>query len=224
MNRTIYVVNASSRKDTGITDELARSLAWIKGEHLPRIACVTLEDGPNGIVTARDSDEAAPAVLRFIVRHAAEPGAAAFVVACFSDPGVAAARDLTTRPVIGIGEAGLTAALALGDRVGTVGVSAGQDAKSLRFARRTGILDRFAGHVSLGLDYADLQRPERVSQKLVEASLRLRDDRQAGVIVFAGAGMARYVGAVGEATGLPVVDPTQAAVSLALAAVMQAEG
>lgn len=222
MDKTIYVINASSRTDTGITAELARSLDWIAGDRLPRVSCVTLEDGPNGIVTARDSDDAAPAVLRFIERHADEPAAAAFVVACFSDPGVAAARDLASQPVIGIGEAGLMAALALGDLVGTVGVSAGQDAKSLRFARRTGIADRFAGHASLGLDYADLQKPDRVSQKLVEASLRLRDDSHAGVIVFAGAGMARYVGAVTEATGLPVVDPTQVAVSLALAAVMQA--
>lgn len=216
----IHVVNASSRTDTGITDELARSLAWCDGPGLPRIRCVTLADGPNGIVTARDSDDAAPAVLRYVERYADDPETGAFVVACFSDPGVLAARDLTDRPVIGIGEAGFSAALAVGDLVGTLGVSTGGEAKSVRFARRLGFGDRHAGHIGLGLDYADLQRPERVAGGLAVAARRLRDERHAACILFAGAGLERYVAGLQEEVGLPVVDPTIAAVSLALGPVM----
>lgn len=212
----IYVVNASSRTDTGITDELARSLAWCAGPGLPTIRCVTLEDGPNGIVTARDSDDAAPAVLSFVHRHGSDPEVSAFVIACFSDPGVAAARDLTTKPVIGIGEAGMMAALSVGDRVGTIGVSAGGEAKALRQARRLGVSERFAGHVGLGLDYADLQHPERVSGRLAEAAMVLKDRHHAGAVLFASAGLARYVAAVRQKAALPVIDPTQAAAALAL--------
>ena len=217
MSRIVHVVNASSRTDTGITQELARSLAWCAGPLMPAIRCVTLEEGPNGISTARDSDDAAPAVLRYVERWDADPETAAFVIACFSDPGVAAARDLTAKPVIGIGEAGLLAALALGDRVGTIGVSPGGEAKALRFARQVGVLDRFAGHVGLGLDYSDLQHPERVSSGLAEAGRTLRDRHHAKVLLFAGAGLARYQAALARETGLPVVDPTQVAVALAVA-------
>jgi Asp/Glu/hydantoin racemase len=128
---------------------------------------------------------------------------------------VFAARELTTKPVIGIGEAGLMTALALGDLVGTIGVSAGQ-AANLRFARRLGIGDRIAGHVGLGLDYGQLQDASLVGDLLVKAAIRLRDEYDSDAIVFAGAGMARYVGKVKMATGLPVVDPTQAAVGIAL--------
>lgn len=220
MRKVIHVINASSRTDTGITAELARSLAWCAGPGLPVVTCVTLEDGPNGIANGRDSDRAAPAVLRYIEAHASDASAAAFVVACFSDPGVSSAREITHKPVIGIGEAGLMAALALGDCVGTIGVSKGQDAKSWRFARRTGIGERYAGHVSLGLDYGDLQHPERVSDRLIEAAMTLRDHHRAGVVLFAGAGLARYTAAVSQATGLPVVEPTQAAVVVALGQVM----
>ncbi len=216
MSRIIHVVNASSRTDTGITDELARSLAWCAGPHLPVIRCVTLADGPNGISTARDSDDAAPAVIRYVERWAPEPATGAFVIACFSDPGVAASRELTAKPVMGIGEAGLLAALSLGDRVGTIGVSSGGEAKALRFARQVGLLDRFAGHVGLGLDYADLRHPERVSAGLLEAGKALRDRHHARVLLFAGAGLARYTAELGRGTGLPVIDPTQAAVTLAL--------
>ena len=219
MTKTIHVLNPSSRTDTGITEELARSLAWLSGPGVPRIECRTLADGPNGIANSVDSDRAAPAIFDFIKAHADDADAAAFVVACFSDPGVHAARELTSKPVIGIGEAGLTLALSLGERLGTIGVSAGQEGKNRRFVRRTGFTDRYAGHRSLGLDYADLQHPDRVSTRLAEAARDLRDQEAADVIVFAGAGLARYVDAVRADTGLPVVDPTLAAVLSALGGV-----
>lgn len=217
----IHVINASSRKDTGITAELARNLSWMRREGYPEIRCVTLEDGPNGIKNARDSDDAAPAVLRYIEREAAAPESAAFVVACFSDPGVFSARELTAKPVIGIGEAGLLAGLALGDRLGTIGVSADPTGKGLRFARRLGIGERIAGHRGLGLDYGQLQDQSVVEASLIQAGLTLRDEAGADALVFAGAGMARYVTPLNRATGLPVVDPTQAAVSIALNQLMQ---
>ncbi|HEY0917997.1 aspartate/glutamate racemase family protein [Devosia sp.] len=220
MRQRIHVINASSRTDTGITADLARSLAWLEGPGLPEIACVTLADGPNGISTARDSDDAAPAVLRYVERVAADPQAAGFVVACFSDPGVYAARELTAKPVVGIGEAGYLAALALGDVIGTIGVSAATD-KTARLARQLGIAGRVAVHRGLGLDYGQLQYPAVVTDALVAAGKQLRDEFAVQAIVFAGAGLAAYVAPLEDAVGLPVVDPTQAAVALVAGQVMQ---
>lgn len=222
MSQIIYVINASSRTDTGITQDLARSLAWAEGTKLAQIRCVTLEDGPNGISNARDSDNAAPAVLRFVERESAKSESAAFVVACFSDPGVYAARELTSKPVIGIGEAGYLAAFAIADLVGTIGVSAGRGEKTMRMVRQMGLRERIAGHRGLGLDYGQLQDPAIVLDALIQAGKALRDEDGAQAILFAGAGLARYVAPLQDATGLPVVDPTQAAVAIALGQVMQA--
>lgn len=223
MDRIIHVINASSRTDTGITEDLALSLGWARGEGAPKVRCVTLADGPRGISTARDSDDAAPAVLRYIEREAARAESAGFVVACFSDPGVFAARGLTAKPVAGIGEAGFFAALSLGETVGTIGVAAGKGAKSMRLARHIGIAPRIAGHVGLGLDYGQLQKPDLVLEHAIGAGETLRDDFGAEVLLFAGAGLARYVAPLEQAVGLPVVDPTQAAFGIVLAQVMQAE-
>ncbi|CAH1648750.1 Hydantoin racemase [Hyphomicrobiales bacterium] len=214
--KTIYVLNPSSRTDTGITEDMQHSLKWLVREGGPDIRCLTLSDGPNGIKNARDSDSAAPAILRFIERECAKPEVAGFIIACFSDPAVFSARELTAKPVIGIGEAGMMAALALGDLVGTIGVSGSNPVKGLRFARRLGVRERIAGHVGLGLDYGQLKDPAVVEDNLIKAGLSLRDDHGADAIVFAGAGLARYVAALNAATGLPVVDPTQAAAALAL--------
>lgn len=219
MRPIVYVINASSRMDTGITADLADSLAWLNGAGLPQIACITLEDGPNGISTARDSDNAAPAVLRFIERECVREDVAGFVVACFSDPGVYAARELTVKPVVGIGEAGYLSAFAFGDLVGVIGVAEGS--KVLRLARQLGLAQRIAGHRVLGLDYGQLKDSELVTDRVVAAGLSLRDEAGAGTLLFAGAGLARYVRSLERITGLPVVDPTQAAVGMVVAQVMQ---
>lgn len=225
MKRVIHIINASSRTDTGITEALARSLAWMEAPGLPHPRCVTLADGPCGIVTERDSAEAAPAVLRYIAAQAQRPENAGFVVACFSDPGVLAARGLTVKPVVGIGEAGFAAAAALGEMIGTIGVSADRGEKARRLARGIGLTPRLAGHRGLGLDYAALQDPIATGTALLAAGRALRDDG-ADVLLLAGAGLAQYVAALEDAVGLPVVDPTQAASGLVLAQVMQrgAEG
>lgn len=219
MSKTIYVLNPSSRTDTGITDELARSLAWCSGPAMPAIKCVTLTEGPNGIANSVDSDRSAPAIFNFIRSHDDDADAAAFVIACFSDPAAYSGRELTKKPVIGIGEAGLATAISLGERFGTIGVSAEPAHKSRRFVRRTGLLDRYAGHRALGLDYGDLQYPERVRDRLAAAAIDLRDRDGADVIVFAGAGLAHYVQEVRALCGLPVVDPTLAGALAALAGI-----
>lgn len=76
MNGIIHIINASRRTDTGITEDLARSLNWVDGPAMPQINCVTLADGPCGISSARDSDDAAPAVLRFIEAESRDERAA----------------------------------------------------------------------------------------------------------------------------------------------------
>jgi len=224
MSQTIHVINPSSRSDTNLTEGLARSLGWTDRPGYPQFNCLTLSDGPNGISTARDSADAAPAVLRHIDTHKDSAGCAGFIVACFSDPGVYEARELTAKPVIGIGGAGLMAANALGDQTGTISVSGHSDAKIRHLARLYGLTGWHAGHRGLGLDYADLQHPERVTGAAIDVGRQLRDDHGAQVLLFAGAGLAAYVQPVQEAVGVPVIDPVQAAAGIVLSNVLAMSG
>lgn len=217
----IYVINPSSRSDTGITDELAASLSWIAGPSLPLIDCVTLADGPRGIVTERDSAAAAPAVCRFIEAEAGKQEVEGFVVACFSDPGVQSARAFASKPVAGIGEAGFACALALGDLIGTIAVSAGTGGASRRQARGMGVSVRLAGHRGIGLDYGQVRDMSVMLPALKAAGRSLIEEEGAGVLLFAGAGLARYVGPLQDELGVPVIDPVQAAAGVVVAQVMQ---
>lgn len=215
MPKTIYVLNASSRTDTGITEDLARSLQPLRSPQGPSVQCLTLTEGPNGISTKRDSDRAAIAVTDFIERHHEHPDAGAFVVACFTDPGVEAAREFSSKPVLGIGQAGITTALTLGDRLGLIAVSRNSEGRNRRLLRAYGHEARLAGHASLDLDYADLQVPDRVRERLAEVARELVSGRGADVLLFAAAGLERYRARLERDAGVPVVDPTQAAAGLA---------
>lgn len=218
MPRIIYVLNASSRKDTGITENLSVSLEPLRFNGGPEIQCLTLDDGPNGISTKRDSDRAAVAVADFIASSHREPTAGAYVVACFSDPGVQAAREFSIKPVFGIGQAGFSVALNHGDRLGLIAVSAGSHIRNRQLLRAYGLEDRLAGLASLDLDYGELQQPARVSDRLATVARGLVRDDGADVLLFAAAGLERYRAALQDVAGVPVIDPTQAAVGLALTA------
>ena len=63
---------------------------------------------------------------------------------------------------------------------------------------------------------ADLADDSKSRAAMIETGKRLRDEDGANVLIMGCAGMARYRAPLEQATGLPVVEPTQAAASAAL--------
>jgi Asp/Glu/hydantoin racemase len=184
----------------------------------PTIECVTMAEGPPGIETQADVEQVVRPVCR-LVRARAD--AAAFVIACFSDPGLQAAREATVKPVLGIAECGLLSALTQGERFGIVAILESSLPRHLRYVRQLGLHDRFAGELPLGLRVVELGDAARTFERMVTVGRRLKDDHGADVLVLGCAGMARHRRALAAALGLAVVDPTQAAVTMAIGAVRQ---
>jgi Asp/Glu/hydantoin racemase len=79
-----------------------------------------------------------------------------------------------------------------------------------------GALGRLAGDRALGLTVADLADKRVSLEAMIATGCKLRDGDGADVLIMGCAGMARYREALETATGLPVVEPCQAAVSMAL--------
>ena len=219
MSGPIVVVNPNS--DRGVTQALSRALDRFRLPGAPEIECVTFEDGPPGIVTERDVQEAA---LRFGDYAITRPDAGALISACYSQPGVDLARSLTKVPVIGIQDAGVFAALARADLFGVIAVAEGSIPRHLRHLRRLGVEGRLAGEVALGepISVGESGHGERSLVLLLEAGQKLRALR-AGAVVLGCAGMSGHRARLEAELGLPVIDPTQAAVALALGTLL-AEG
>jgi Asp/Glu/hydantoin racemase len=177
------------------------------------IRCLTLAEGPPGIESQRQADLT---IAPMLALAAAQRDAAGYVIACFGDPGLYALRDQTRLPVLGIQQAAVMTALTLGQRFGVIAILPGSIPRHLRAFGAMGVMDRLAGDRALGLGVADLADPDKSLAAMIATGKRLRDTDGADVLIMGCAGMARYRAALEAATGLPVVEPTQAAVSLAL--------
>lgn len=211
---TIVVINPNSTE--AVTAAIDAALEPLRLAGGPAITCVTLADGPPGIETQAHVEQVVQPICRLV---RARYDAAAFVIACFSDPGLHAAREATTRPVLGIAECGLLTALTRGERFGIVAILPTSLPRHLRYVRQLGLIDRFAGDLPLGLGVVELADAERTFERMRAVGTRLRDHHGADVLVLGCAGMAAYRRPLQETLGVPVIDPTQAAVAMAIGAV-----
>ena len=147
----------------------------------------------------------------------------AFVLACFSDPGLHASREAVGgRPVMGIAEWGLLRALTLGERFGIIALSPASVQRQQRYVRQMGLQDRYAGSWPVGASAAETAG-EAVRERLAEAGKNLTTRFGADVIVLGCAGMAGHRRALQDLIGRPVVEPTQQAVAAAIGALLLAE-
>jgi Asp/Glu/hydantoin racemase len=143
----------------------------------------------------------------------------AFVIACYSDPGLHACREATPRPVFGINEAGVLTALARGERFGVIAIGRRSIRRHGRYLRQMGLTSRFAGERPLNMSVAETASGERTLERMIEVGRQLRDHDGADVIIMGCAGMARHRRPLEAELGVPVIDPTQAAVAIAIGAV-----
>lgn len=215
MIQPIHIINPNSLED--VTGRIARAVRTDAPAGGPGLHCVTLETAPPGIVSQRDADAAAPLVAGYVERN--DACASAFVIACYSDPGLFAAREVTKKPVIGIGQAGLSAALQLGERIGVIAVRSRGIPRHLRYYRTLALDRRIVSELAIDLPVADSGDENLALQRLIETARTLRDDANADVIVLGCAGMAELRSRVEAAVGVPVVDPCTAAVAFAIARV-----
>ena len=211
MGETIFVINPNST--AAVTRGIDRACEPLRMTGAPRIECVTLADGPPGIQTQRDVDGVVAPMLRLIAEL--DPRAAAFVIACFSDPGLHSAREATRRPVLGIMECGILTALTLGQRFGVIAILPTSIPRHLRTINAMGVSSRLANERAVGLPVVELADESKTSSRMIEVGKQLAADG-ANSIVMGCAGMAQYRDRVEQAAGVPVVEPTQAAVAMAI--------
>jgi len=217
--RRILVVNPNSNE--AVTRGLADALTPVCFADGPAIECHTLAEGPYGIETQEHVDSVTLPLRRLV---AGSNDFDAFVIACFSDPGLAAAREATARPVIGINEAGVLTALARGEHVGVIAIGQRSIRRHVRYMRQMGLMERFAGERPLNMSVAEVASGSKTLARMIEVGEELRDEDAADVIVMGCAGMAGHRQPLEAALGVPVIDPTQAAVAMAIGSVQFAAG
>ena len=208
----ILVINPNST--SSVTRAIDDAMAPLRIPGGPEIDCLTLDEGPPGVESQTDADSVILPLCRVIREQ--EVDAAAFVIACFSDPGLFSAREATQKPVLGIAECGILTALTLGHRFGVISILARSVPRHLRYIAAIGVNQRLAGDLPIGLGVAALTDERSTLTRMIDVGRRLRDQHGADVLVMGCAGMARYRADLEEVVQIPVVEPTQAAVTMAI--------
>jgi Asp/Glu/hydantoin racemase len=110
-----------------------------------------------------------------------------FVIACYSDPGLHSAREVTRKPVLGISECGVLTALTLGHRFGVIAILAGSIPRHLRYLGAMGVMDRLAAELPVGLQVTELADAGRTRERLIATGRQLVNDHGRHGAVSAGA-------------------------------------
>ena len=213
----VIVLNPNS--SVSVTQAIDRAVQSTAAASLCHFESVTAIDGPPGIVTQEDYERASVLVADYLQRHAGD--AQAFVIACFSDPGVRAARAGSGKTVVGLGESGLRAALQCGRRAGVVAVASAAIPRHLRYWQALGLQGQVAGEQALNLRVDQSGDPKLAFGPMCEAARRLRDEDGADVLLLGCAGMADLRQPLEDWIGLPVIDPCHAAAQAAQAALAE---
>ncbi len=210
----ILVINPNSNRL--VTQGLEQALKPLDFESGPEVVCETLAEGPYGIESQADADSVVMPLRRLVE---SDNSSAAFVIACYSDPGLQVCREGTDRPVFGIAECGVLTALSRADTFGVIAIAQRSIRRHLRYLRQMGLTERLTAERPLNMSVAETASGEGTLAKMIEVGRALRDEDRAGAIVMGCAGMARHRAPLERALGIPVIDPTQAAVSMALGTV-----
>ena len=207
----IMVINPNT--STSMTDHLRRELEKIKRADTElTVTCPTV--GPVTIESAYDEAMAVPPTLE-LVRRANREGYDGVILACFSDPGIHAAKEISDIPVVGIQEASLHAAAMLGYKFTILTPLARRIPHKHEEVRRYRLEDSLASVRALGMTVAETDAdPRRTKQRILEVAARAAEEDGAEVMILGCAGMAGYAAEVERELGVVVLDPSAVALKL----------
>jgi allantoin racemase len=202
----ILIINPNS--DPGMTEAIQASAEAFAGGDF-EVSTLPTPEAPRFLETYEDEIKSGPGMMR--VLRANEADFDAFVIACHTDTNLHAAREVTDKPVIGIGEASMRLACFLGHGFSVITTHQHSIPEKLRQVRDLHLQDLMVS----------IRAPEKGEEGwsdddlFMELSRRAISEDGAEVIVLGCAGMAGMDRTIREALNVPVLDGVACALILA---------
>jgi len=198
----IRVVNPNTTQSlTALIEASARTVAGPGTV----VDAVTSTMGPASIESHYDEALAVPGLLAAIA-GGERSGVDGYVVACFGDPGLDAARELAAGPVVGIAEAAMHAATMLGRGFSVVTTLGRTRGRALDLAARYVASGACKGVHACDIPVLDLDGDPAVLDRVVALARTALDRDGSDVIVLGCAGLADLCTAATAKLGVPVID------------------
>ena len=174
------------------------------------IKAVSPASGPVSIESHYDDALSVPGVLEEVAAGERE-GADAYVIACFGDPGLLAARELASGPVVGVAEAAMRTAAYLGRGFSVVTTLARTIGHTRDLAESYGLGRQCLGVHATGIPVVELETDPAAYTTILSVSREALDADGSDVIVLGCAGMADLCADLQRDLGVPVLDGVAAA-------------
>lgn len=197
-----------------MTEAIAKAARSVAGA-ATSIRAVQPSFGPVSIESHYDEAFAVAGVAEQ-VRQACDWQPDAVVIACFGDPGVDAAREVTSAPVLGIAEAAFHAASMVATGFSVVTTMSRTCIMAERLLQRHGFERHCRGVHGTDIPVLDLECcSEQTLQQIEDAARSALSSDRSGAIVLGCAGMAPLCETLSQRLGVPVIDGVAAAVAFA---------
>jgi allantoin racemase len=165
-----------------------------------------LDHGPEAIQSEYDEANAASHVLKEVAKTRSEDWGA-IIIYCFSDPALLGSREITTIPVLGIGESSQLFAMGLADRCGIITTLEQSVARIRRklFARR--IAGRFPSIRPLNIPVLDYDQRDKVTARALEVARIMVEQDGAEALILGCGSLFGIQDQIQANLGIPVVEP-----------------
>jgi allantoin racemase len=193
----ILVVNPNS--DPEMTAAIQRTAEDFAGSHF-EVVCLPTPGAPHFIETYEDEIKAAPGMIELVRKN--EDRYDAFVSACHDDPHLDVLKEITKKPVVGIGEASMKMATLLGHRFSVIQTTEHSIPIKESLVWKYHLQDLLASIRAPREDAQGLADAE----KLFQAARAAVEEDRAEVIVLGCAGMTGLDKQMQKELGVPVLD------------------
>ena len=204
----ILVINPNTTASmTALIGECARAATSGPGV---TVEAVNPASGPVSIESHRDEVLAAVGVIDEVAAGEVA-GYDGFVIACFGDPGLLAAREIATGPVVGIAEAAMRTAAYVGRSFSVVTTLERTIGHAWDIARAYGVAELCAGIHACEIPVLDLETDPTARAQILQACKQALLGDGSDAIVLGCAGMADLCAILSAELGVPVIDGVAAA-------------
>lgn len=184
------------------------------------IVAVSPKSGPESIENFHDEYAAIIGVMEE-VHLGVKDRVDAFIIACYGDPGIYAAREISEVPVVGIAEASMKLATTVASKFSIIAVIPRTILMLEETVKKNGMVEQCASIRSTGLSVLDFEKDpktglERIKQESKNAIL----EDGAEAICLGCAGMTSFAKDLEDEFQVPVFDGVSSAVKLAEALVI----
>jgi len=164
------------------------------------VTTVSTQGAPRFIETYEDQSEAAPGMIKLVKENEREYDG--FIIACHCDPNLDTIKEVTKKPVVGIGEASMKLASMLGHSFSVISMTSQSIPNKEALINKYGLQDYLAS-VRAAEEDKEYSSDE---EKFFEVGKKTVEEDYAEVLVLGCAGMTGIDKKLEKRLGVPVLD------------------